>query len=536
MMEQTHFFQEPRDLFDIIIEGGTVIDGTRAARVRADVGINGDRIEQIGDLSAAQAGQRIDAAGKIVAPGFVDVHNHSDGWLLKTPHLLPKTTQGFTTEVLMADGISYAPLTKHTARDWLFYLRTLDGLQFSDYTGWESLEDYLSLLDRKTAQNVISHIPYANIRSNVRGWGRGAVDDFQMRQIKAQIREGIEQGGVGLSTGIDYICQCFSTTDELADACTAMADAGGLYVTHVRYKRGTMEGVREAVEIGRRAGVPVHISHLKGPDAQATEEIIEYLEQARNEVSLSFDAYPYLPGSTMLSYLVPYDVWEDGPLNAIGKLADPVIRERTAVGLANYKLELDQIHIAWVYSKENSHHQGKLLSEYIADVGKSPVDALLDLLIEERLGVLLVFNEGEDQHMDALLQHDLYMMGSDGIYCEDGPIHPRMYGSATRLIGPLVRDRKLFSLEDAVNKLTGYPADRFGLAKRGVLKAGNYADITVFNAETVTDRATYKNPHQLSTGVEHVLVNGVPIIRDAVAVDQLSDPLPGRYLKFHRDE
>ncbi|QDT46777.1 D-aminoacylase [Symmachiella dynata] len=523
-------------MFDCIIEGGTVIDGTKAPRIRADIGITDDRIRAIGDLSAAQATQRIDARDKIVAPGFVDVHNHSDGWLLKKPHLLPKTTQGFTTEVLMADGISYAPVTPHTARDWIFYLKALNGLGLADYSGWESLEDYLNLLDGRTVQNVATHVPYANIRANVRGWGRGAVDDFQMRQIKAAIAEGMEQGGVGLSTGLDYICQCFSTTDELADACTAMAAAGGLYVSHVRYKRGTMDGIREAVDIGRRAGVPVHISHLKGGDPQAVEEILEYLEIARREVDLSFDVYPYSPGSTMLSYLVPYDVWEEGPIHAISKLADPVIRERAEVGLKNYKLPLDEIHIAWTHSKENSRHQGKPLDEYVAETGKPAADALMDLLIDERLGVLLVFNEGDDRHIDPILQHDLYMMGTDGIYCEDGPVHPRMYGSAPRLLGPLVRDRKLFSLEESVYKLAGYPAQRFGLVNRGELREGNYADVVVFDAETVTDHATYDDPRQLSTGIEHVLVNGVPIIADGVAVDQPPEGLPGRYLKFHRDE
>ncbi len=267
MMDENHLIEELRILFDIIIAGGTVIDGTKSARFRADVGITGDCIRAIGDLSDAKSGQRIDAQGKIVAPGFIDVHNHSDGWLLKTPNLLPKTTQGFTTEVLMADGISYAPVTPHTVQDWMFYLKALNGLGLDDYTGWESLEDYLSLLEGRTVQNVVSHIPYANIRANVRGWGRGAVDDFQMRQIKAQIREGMEQGGVGLSTGLDYICQCFSNTEELADACTAMTEYGGLYVSHVRYKRGTMDGIREAVEIGIRADVPVHISHPQGPDS-----------------------------------------------------------------------------------------------------------------------------------------------------------------------------------------------------------------------------------------------------------------------------
>ncbi len=523
-------------MFDIIIVGGEVIDGTKAPRVRADVGITGDRVRAIGNLSTAEAAKKIDAHGKIVAPGFVDVHNHSDGWLLKIPHLLPKTTQGFTTEVLMADGISYAPVTPHTARDWIFYLKALNGLGLADYSGWESLEDYLNLLDGRTVQNVISHIPYANIRANVRGWGRGAVDDFQMRQIKAAIVEGMEQGGVGLSTGLDYICQCFSTTDELADACTAMAPAGGLYVTHVRYKRGTMEGIREAAEIGRRAGIPVHISHLKGADFQAVAEILEFLETARREVDLSFDVYPYMPGSTMLNYLLPYDVWEEGPIEALAKLADLVIRERTEVGLRNYKQTLDNIFFAWIHSKENSRHQGKSLSEFVATSGKPAAEAILDLLIDERMGVLMVVNEGDAPHIEPLLQHDLYMMGTDGIYTPDGPVHPRMYGSATRLLGPLVRDRRLFSLEDAVYKLAGYPARRFGLVNRGEIREGNYADVVVFDAENVTDHATFEEPRQLSTGIEHVLVNGVPIIANGIAVEDLPDRLPGRYLKFHRDE
>ncbi len=523
-------------MFDIIISGGTVIDGTKSPRYCADIGINADRIDAIGDLHAAQTGRRIDAAGKCVAPGFIDVHNHSDGWLLKTPHFLPKTTQGFTTEVLMADGISYAPVTPDTARDWIFYLKALNGLSFDDYSGWESIEDYLSLLDGRTVQNVMAHIPYANIRANICGWGRHAVDDFQMRQIKAEIRSGMEQGAVGLSTGLDYICQCFSTTDELVDACSEMADDGGLYVTHVRYKRGTMEGIREAVEIGKRAGVPVHISHLKGPDPQSVEEILEFLETARREVDLSFDVYPYLPGSTMLNYLVPYDAWEQGPLNSIGRLSDPVIRRRAELGIANYKLELDKLHIAWTFSKENSRHQGKLLSEYVAEAGKSPANALLDLLIEERLAVLLVFHEGDDHDVEPLLKHDLYMMGSDGIFCEKGPIHPRLFGSATRLLGPLVRDRKLFSLEDAVYKLAGHAAQRFGLRRRGELREGNYADIVIFDAEQVTDHATLEDPHRLSTGIDSVIVNGVPVIADAAPVDDLPDRLPGRYLKFHRDE
>ncbi len=524
-------------MFDIIIRGGTVIDGTKAPRYSADVGIRGDRIESIGDLSAAEARDSIDATGKIVAPGFIDVHNHSDGWLLKTPHLTAKTTQGFTTEVLMADGISYAPVNQHTAREWLFYLRSLDGLRVDEYQGWQSLSEFMNCIDSHNVQNAATHIPYANVRSIACGWGRHAVDDFQMRDIQDAIRRGMDEGAVGLSTGIDYIVQCFSTTDELVEACSAMSDRNGLYVSHVRYKKGLMPALQEAVEIGRRAKVPVHISHLKGQSPGQVEEVLEYVDKvARHEVDLSFDVYPYQPGSTMLSYLLPYDVWEDGPLAALAKLRDPVIRTKFRDGLRAYRLDLDRIRLAWVLSKENAQHQGKYLSQYIEETGLPAEEALYNLLIEERMATLLVFDEGDDKLVRPFLQHDLFMLGSDGIFFEDGPIHPRVYGSAARLVGPLVRDAKLFSLEDAVHKLTGASSARFGLTGRGVIQEGRYADLVVFDADTIADRATYDDPHQYSVGVETVIVNGTPIIRGAEPIETLSDPLPGRYLKYHHDQ
>jgi N-acyl-D-amino-acid deacylase len=522
-------------LFDVILKNGTIIDGTRAPRFREDIGIRGDRIETVGDLSAATAATVIDVAGKVVAPGFVDVHTHSDGWLLKRRHLTPKTMQGFTTEVLMADGISYAPVRAHNAEEWLFYLRSLNALRIDEYLGWESIDDYMQMLDRQNVQNAIAQIPYANVRVNACGWGRARPDDFQMREIRAAIRQAMDDGAVGLSTGLDYITECFSTTDELVEACEAMAGHQGLYVTHIRYKKGNLVGLREAVEIGRRAGVPVHISHLKGNTAAESEAILTYIDQvARNEVDFSFDVYPYQPGSTMLNFLLPNEVWEDGPLGVMAKLRDPAVRARFAAGLDCYKLDLDQIQIAWVFSKENARHQGKLLSDYVLEMGLPPAEALINLLLEERLAVLLVFIEGEDPLVRPFLQHDLYMMGTDGIYFEDGVIHPRMYGSAARLLGPCVRDAKLFSLEDAVYKLSGAAAARFGLKDRGVLRAGAFADVVVFDPATIVDRATFSDPHQSSVGVEHVLVNGVPIIRDSSPLDNLPESLPGRALKFRQ--
>lgn len=518
-------------MLDLIIRHGVIIDGANTPRYQADLGIQGDRIVQIGNLAEVEAQETLDATGKIVSPGFVDVHNHSDAWLLKTPHLFSKTSQGFTTEVIMADGISYAPVNAHTVNEWIYYLRALNALRFEEYCGWETLADYMALLDGANVQNCITHIPYANLRTLACGFGRATPDDYQMRQIITEVERGMDAGAVGLSTGLDYVAQQFATTDELVEVCRPMAAQQGLYVSHVRYKQGTLRAVQEAVEIGKRAGVPVHISHFKGTSPQQVDELLTYVDTvAVNEVDFSFDVYPYLPGSTMLNYLLPYEVWEDGPLGVVAKLRGPAIRARFAYALQFTPLE--ETYIAWLPGKENSIYQGRTVADYVRVTGKPAAEALSNLLAEENLAVLLVFHQGDDRLVEPFLQHRCYMMGSDGIYHEDGGIHPRQYGSATRLLGPCVRDRKLFSLEEAVYKLSGYPAQRFGLKERGVLRQGNFADVVVFDADTVADQATYQAPHQSSLGVEQVVVNGRQIICAGRPAATLSRPFPGRSLKF----
>ena len=360
-------------MFDLIIRNGTIIDGTRTDRYPADIGLRADRIAAIGDLGDTESQHSIDAQGKIVAPGFVDVHNHSDGWLLQKPNFLPKTLQGFTTEVLMADGISYAPVDATTRAHWLYYMRALNGLMQSHYSGWESLADYMQLLDGRTAQNTITHLPYAHLRAMACGWDRRVPDDVQMEEILAGVERGMAEGAVGISTGLDYIAECFATTDELVEACTAMAAQQGIYATHVRYKKGTLAGVQEAVEIGRRAGVPVHISHFKGTSPQQIDELLSYVDQvAVNEVDFSFDVYPYLPGSTMLNFMLPYEVWEDGPLGVLPKLNDPAIRRRFARVLDRYANPLDRMTIAWLPGRDNARFIGRTIDEYVQQAGRTP--------------------------------------------------------------------------------------------------------------------------------------------------------------------
>lgn len=496
-------------LFDLILRGGDVIDGTRAPRFRADVGVTADRISAVGDLSAAAATRIVDITGRVVAPGFIDVHNHTDGWMIKAPDLDVKVRQGFTTELLMSDGIGYAPVDPQTAPEWLFYLRSLDALRMDEYDGWQTIAEFQQRLDRRCLQNHLVQVPYANVRTMVCGFGRDPVDDLQRKIIHAEIRRGMEAGSTGLSTGLDYINQWYATTDELVDACRVMRDYKGIYVTHVRYKLGLLPGVKEAVEIGRRAGVRVHISHLKPHGERDVDELLTYIDTvARHEVDFTFEVYPYQPGSTMLNFMLPYEVWNDGPLAALGKLMRPEIRARFRRSLDNYRLPLDRIHIAWVQSAENKRWQGSMLSEYVAAMGRPAEEALLNLLIEERLAVLLVYGEGDDKLIKPMLQHDLGMIGSDGIYYPDGVVHPRATSTAPRVLGRAVRDWKVLSLEDAVYKLAGFTAQRFGALDRGVIAAGKFADLVVFDPATVMDQGTYAEPHQPPTGYDLVIING----------------------------
>lgn len=519
-------------MFDLLIKHGTLIDGSGSARRPADVALRGDRVVAIGQLDSAEARRVIDARGRIVAPGLIDVHNHSDGWLLKSAHQWPKTSQGFTSEILMSDGISYAPLRAVDAADWILYLRSLNGLRQEDYRGWESLADYLELLEGRSAQNAACLIPFANLRVLACGWGRAPADDTQINLMRREVRLALEAGAVGLSTGLDYISQCFASTEEIARVCEPLAETGRPYVTHIRYKQGLLRGLQEAVEIGRRAGVPVHISHLKPLRPEDVEPVLDYIDRvAVNEVDFSFDTYPYMAGSSLLCSLLPYEVWEDGPLAALGKLRDPRVRARFGELLATYHLALDRITLAWLPGRDNARYQGLSLAEYVEQIDKPLGDALCGLLIDEALAALAVFHVADDRLVETFLSHARQMVGSDGIYTDDGPIHPRVFGTATRMLGPLVRERRLFSLEEAIYKMSGYPAARFGFAQRGIVREGAAADLIVFDPDTVADRATYEEPRQASIGVEYVLVNGTPIIEQGEPVTTIESP-PGRALRY----
>ena len=516
-----------------LVKGGLVVDGTGAKPRRDDVRIAGDRIAAVGRLSALPGETVVEAGGHWVAPGFIDVHTHMDGWLVKTPLIESKLRQGFTTEVIMSDGISYAPVSRQNAGEWLYYLKGLNALQQEDYANWETIADYMSLLDGRNAQNALAQIPYANVRVLACGWGRMGPDDYQAREIRDRIAQAMESGACGLSTGLDYVAQCWADTGELVCAAEAIADFGGIYATHVRYKHGTLAGMQEAVRIGKQSGAKVHISHLKGNSEQERDALLEYIDnEAVHEVDFTFDVYPYLPGSTMLNYLMPYEAWRKGPLGVMSALTSRRLRDGVTHAAAASRLELDNAVIAWVPGKANTRWQGATLQAYVEATGKSAGDALCDFLMEENLAVLLVFHRGADELVDEFLQHPCFLLGTDGIWHPGGHVHPRQFGSATRMLDTLIA-RGVLSVEQAVHSMTGRSAARFGLRDRGRIAEGCFADLLVIDPQRFKERNGFDNPAVLAEGLAHMWVNGHPVISSGSLMDPDEDQLPGRALRYH---
>jgi N-acyl-D-amino-acid deacylase len=511
-------------MFDVLITGGTVVDGTGAPGVTTDVGITEGKITAVGNLSDASAGRSIDATGLTVAPGFIDTHAHSDGALLLDPQHANGLRQGITTEILGQDGLSYAPLSHEDYLMYRQYLSGIYGLPPEDIeTG--SVDAFLGNYHNRTAINVAFPVPHGAVRIGAVGFHDRPLTGDALKTARTIVAEGMEQGAIGLSTGMSYFPNSWSDTDELIELCKVVAKYGGAYITHLRNvhpERGFGGGgVTEALEIGRRSGVNVHFSHYRTAveNAGQTAELMEEIDRAKAEgVDCTLELYPYPTGSGYPMMFLPPEANEGGPDAVLESLQDPASRRSMAAYIDEQHDGIvgnDSSVLTHVPSEQNRHLEGRSISYAAQKRGVSPGELICALLLEERLTVGFLqappadLAGWEQVSRDAveLLSRPDYMVGSDSISAHSRP-HPRAYGTFPRLLGRLRRKHPIMSVETMVQRMADNPARRFGLKDRGRIAEGYAADVVVFDAERVIDTATYDDPAQYPVGIPYVLVNG----------------------------
>ncbi len=514
--------------WSLLVRNGWVIDGSGAPRVRADVAVEGDRIAALGPDLAGEADRTIDAAGKVVAPGFIDAHSHSDLFYFGCPSSESKVRQGCTTEVVGMCSFSQAPIAPgrgQAVRDWA------GGIGASVDFQWQTFGQYLDALRAiRPSINVAHFVGHGALRLAAIGPENRPVSPDDMRAMQRHLDEAMDAGAFGYSTGLVYPPSAYSVTAELVELARGMARRGGLYFSHVRGESAMVEdSIREAIRIGEDAGVGVQIAHVKvsGRDNWGKiDSVLRLIDDARARgVDVSGDVYPYHAGSTKMDNLLPAWVHDGGLPRLLERLADRPTRRRIVEEclvdgerwrtVSQGGIGFDEILIATCRQHEL---EGLTLAALARGEGKTPAEAMMDLLLAERATVGMVSFSQRLENVAKVLAHPALMIGSDSIGLSEGvgpkrgKPHPRMYGTFPRVLGEYAREQKLFSLETAVHKMTGMPAERLRLRDRGILRPGLAADLTIFDPTTVADEATFGDPHRYPVGIPYVIVNGAVVV------------------------
>ncbi len=525
--------------FDLLIKHGTVVDGTGAPGIQADVGISQGQITAVAPDLDGEAVQAIDARGRVVAPGFIDVHTHSDFTLLNTPGADSKVRQGITTEVVGNCGFSPAPVSPGT----LDLLREYAGFLNPHLSwDWQRLGDYYQQVqDRGCAINIAPLVGHGAVRIAAMGFADRAPTASELLQMQHLVGEAMEDGAFGMSSGLIYTPGCFGDTAELVALAQVAAAAGGIYATHMRGEGGTLEtAISEALEIGEAADISVQISHLKasGRDNWHKMEIaLQMLEDGRSRgIAVDADIYPYIAGSTTMTSLFPAWTLEGGIESFLKRLADSGTRQRIIDEVqgdeegwsrANGAVGWEDVVISSCQNQKD--FEGQTLAQIAVAMGKDPAHAMMDFMMaEEGMASIILFMMAEE-NVARGISHPMLMIGSDSLALAaggGGKPHPRTYGTFPRVLGKYVREEKIITLEDGVRKMTSMAAHKLGLDDRGVLAEGKAADVTIFDAALVCDRATFDAPHQYPDGIDYVIVNGQVVVEHGTQ----HAVLPGRVL------
>jgi N-acyl-D-amino-acid deacylase len=531
------------DRFDLVVRGGTVYDGTGGPARKADVGVRGDRIAAVGDLAGAEAALDLDARGLAVAPGFINMLSWSTESLLVDGRSQGEVRQGVTTQIF-GEGESYGPWTEEMKKR----RREAQGDVKFDIA-WTTLAEYLAYLEKKgVAQNVASYLGAATVREHVVGLDDRAATPAELERMKELVRREMAAGALGIGSSLIYAPAIFASTEELIELCRAAAPYGGKYISHMRSEGDRLgEAVDELVRIAREAQVPAEIYHLKAGGAHnwpKMDEVIAKVEAAHREgLKITADMYTYTAGATGFDACLPPWARDGGYEKLFARLKDGETRARLVTeikapgkgweNLCALAGSPQQILLLEFKNEALKPLTGKTLEEAARLRGKDWAETILDLVSEDetRVGVAFFLMSEENVRKQIRLPwvafgSDAASMAPEGEFLKSAT-HPRAYGNFARLLGKYVREEKLISLEEAVRRLSGLPASNLGLEGRGLLKDGMFADVVVFDPAAIADRATFEKPHQYSVGVKHVLVNGVPVLRDR----EHTGALPGRALK-----
>ena len=505
--------------FDVLIRGGRIVDGTGNPSYMGDIGIRGGRIAAMGKLDGKTAARIIDAKGLTVTPGFIDIHNHSDYTLVVDGDAQSMVRQGVTS-MIFGEGGSASPVGgKQTTRDF-------NRADWTDFSGY-----FAKLLKQGISTNIGTYVGSSQIWTYVRGEKAGPPTPEEVAAMRAEVRKAMEQGALGVASSLSGPPGSWIDTDSLVAMCQEAAKYGGIYSTHMRTEGfGVFESVAEAIEIGRRAGVPVDIIHLKLAEHKLWGQMPELITsiaaaRARGE-QVEAHVYPYRAGQNNLSSIIPPWAHEGGSKALVARLKDPSLKERLVREVENgipgtnwynhYTAtgSWEGMLLVSFSNPEYKKFEGRRMSDVIQALGGNPIDVLFKVLIDNNGGVPTVYFHHSEDDMRYALKQPFVSIGSDGTAVKtEGPLargnpHPRYYGTFARVLGRYVREDKVITMEEAIRKMTSANAAKVRIYDRGLLRPGLAADVTVFNADTIIDHATYEKPHQYATGVEYLVVNG----------------------------
>lgn len=514
------------------VKGAKIIDGSGDEGFQGDVCVQNGRIQTISKTFIRDSiGKVIDGDNLVLAPGFIDMHSHSDLGVIADKAHLSKVTQGVTLEVVGQDGLSYVPSNDRVQAELRAQLYGWNGTLNDQDWSFNSVSQYLNEVDKGSAVNVAYLMPHGSVRMLVRGMNEGVSNSDEVKQMQDVIRIGMQEGAFGMSAGLTYVPAMYSDTNELIELCKVVSEFGGYFAPHHRsYGAKIFEAIAECVEISKVSKAPLHLTHchLSAPIYHGrAQELLTAIDVATAQgIDISLDTYPYLAGSSYLHMLLPSWVQAGGIAQLRIRLNEPQVQTKVIDALDHLGsdgnqggvVNWDNIVIAGVEKSENKKLVGNTISQLAISQNKLASQLYIDLILSEDFKASIVVFGGNEENVRTIMKDSRHMVGSDGILHGDRP-HPRAYGTFARFLGHYSRVEKIFPLEGAVHRMTGRPAKRLGLHDRGLIKGGYIADLVLFDPESVADRSTFDSPRLPASGFEFVWINGIPTLEKGTRTD-----------------